>query len=246
MGLNIPVNEVKKTILLLMDVWVGPGWVVVDVFSPAMERFKVAIWMANKGDFALVSVEAVAEYMGHKGVEVDLWRASISIVVPSTWLLLLEDGESAWELCVLCKIMVLGKELDVSLWKESFRQVEHWVYISGLAETTSRRSVVEFLNNCCGTTVDHFFGKLNDNCLALWMTVQFKSAGGMNKALSMDGTVYSGPLQCPLMVVSEHSQAPITQEKRSSTARSLASPSQGWRRNGRPNTTVRPAVSAEE
>lgn len=44
--------------------------------------------------------------------------------------------------------MVFSKELDVSPWKGSFRQVEHRVYISSLVETTSCL-VIELLNNHC-------------------------------------------------------------------------------------------------
>ncbi len=85
------------------------------------------------------------EYVGRKGIMVDPRRMSLSIVVLGTWLLLLDNTTTARDLCTLCKVILFRKELDISPWKESYRQTDHWVYIQGLAETTSRRSVIEFL-----------------------------------------------------------------------------------------------------
>lgn len=137
MGLDIPMAELKDTVAVLMRAWQGPGKVTVDVFQLAKECFKIAIWVVNKQDFALVTSEALAEYLVCKNIEFSPAHASLSIVVPGTWQLLLDDMTTAEKICGLCCIVLLSKELDVGPWKDSYRQVSNKVYIQGLVETTS-------------------------------------------------------------------------------------------------------------
>jgi hypothetical protein len=103
MGLYIPPEEVEHTIMLLTNLWAGLGHISMDIFSPAKEKFKVAFRTTSKSNFTLITVEALTEYAGHKGVGVDTCQVSISIILPGTWLLL-EDTNTTHNLCTLCKI----------------------------------------------------------------------------------------------------------------------------------------------
>ncbi len=71
MALNIPLKEVKQTILLLTNIWAGPGHLSMDIFNPTKEKFKVTIRTTNKNNFALITMKELAEYAGCKGMVIN-------------------------------------------------------------------------------------------------------------------------------------------------------------------------------
>jgi hypothetical protein len=148
--------------------------------------------VANKGDFAVVTLEALMEFLAYKGIHLNLSHSSLSIMVPGTWLLLLDDAECMSKIYTLCQIILLGKELEVGHWKDGYCQVEHQIYVQGLAETASQHAILNFLWCRCGEIMDHHFGKLDDGCMAPWMTIQFKTASGMDHAIKL-----SAVISCP-------------------------------------------------
>ncbi|ELR10997.1 uncharacterized protein ACA1_354350 [Acanthamoeba castellanii str. Neff] len=170
MGLNIPMDEVNHTTKVLKGAWQAR-----------------AIHIANNGDFTVITLDALITYLKHKGVILNPMHTSLSMVVPSTWLLLLNDMAAAEAICTLCHVILLGKELDISPWKDGYTQGSNQVYIQGLAEITSCHAVMEFLRHRCVPVTDHFFSQLINGRMALWMTIQFKLATGMNKALELNG-----------------------------------------------------------
>jgi hypothetical protein len=145
MGLDIPPSELDDIAAVLSSAWQGLGCISIDVFQLAKERIKVAIRVVNKGDFAVVTLEALEEYLARKGITLDPAHASISMIVPGMWLLLLDDASAAEKICALCQIVLVGKELNIGPWKEGYTQAGNHVYIQGLAEMASRHAVVEFL-----------------------------------------------------------------------------------------------------
>lgn len=186
MALNIPAHEVEETALLLSSKWVLPGRVTIGRFIPAGDQIKLAVRAANKDDVAMVTSEALAEYARRRGIEFDHGLVAVTMVAPGTWAITLEDAELATRLTSLYKVVLFGKELSICVWKESFRQSGHHAYVSGLAETTSRRGVVEFFHRKCGDVINHHFGKLPDSRPAPWITIQFRRAGDLTKALEFN------------------------------------------------------------
>ncbi|ELR20018.1 uncharacterized protein ACA1_113630 [Acanthamoeba castellanii str. Neff] len=186
MALDIPAHEVEEVALLLAVKWTVPGRVSIGCFLLTSNQIKLAVWVANKSNVAMVTADVLATHALCHGIEFDHCLVAVSMVVPGTWTLTLEDPDLANQLCSLYKVVLFSKELSISPWKESFRQAEHWAYVSGIAKTTSRRGVIEFFCLKCGEVTDHHFGKLPDGRMALWITIQFKMANGLTKALQFD------------------------------------------------------------
>jgi hypothetical protein len=63
MGLDIPELEIEEMVCKLLSCWWGLGCIMIDVFQPVREWVKVAIWVANKGDFVVVTLEALVEFL---------------------------------------------------------------------------------------------------------------------------------------------------------------------------------------
>jgi hypothetical protein len=189
MGLNIPKEEINETAHKLTSCWRGPGHITIGIFKPAKEQVKVAIQVTNKGNFTIVTLEALTEFLGHKGIQLNLSHSSLSIIVPGTWLLLLNDTECTSQIYTLCCIILLGKELEVGPWKDSYHQAEHCIYMQGLANMASWQAILDFLWCRCGEIMDHHFGKLKEGHMAPWMMVQFKMATSVDHAIALSGTI---------------------------------------------------------
>jgi len=197
MALDIPVHEGEEVALLLTVKWTTLGRVSIGCLLLASNQIKLAVRVANKSDITMVTANTLAMYTLCHGIEFDHCLVAVSMVVPGTWMLTLKDSDLANWLCSLYKVVLFGKELSISPWKESFRQAEHWAYVSGITETTSRRGVIKFFCLRCGEVTDHHFRKLPDGRMALWVTIQFKMANGLAKALQFDSTLPPPPLSAP-------------------------------------------------
>jgi hypothetical protein len=190
--------------------------------------------VANKNDMAMVTTEALAVYSLHHGIKFDHCLVAVSMVAPGTWTLTLKDTELATCLTSLYKVILFGKELSICLWKDSLRQSKHQAYVSGITETTSRQGVVKFFRHKCSDMIDHHFSKLADSRPAPWITIQFKRASNLSKALKFNSKPPLPPLPWP-----PHSlcyPSPLIQTTSISTA--SASPSL------RPNQSVKLPSSA--
>lgn len=189
LAMDIPTHEVEEVAMLLTTKWVLPGCVSIGHFLPARDQIKLAIHITNKAKVAMVTTEALAKYAHCHGINFNHHHMAVSMVALGTWTLTLDNAELATRLTSLYKVILFGKELSICVWKDSFRQAKHWAYVSGILETTSRQGVVEFFRCKCGEIIDHHFGKHLDGRLALWITIQFKKANDLNKALMYNSMV---------------------------------------------------------
>jgi hypothetical protein len=187
MALDIPEQEVDDTMMALTAKWTGPGRITIGRFCEAKGQIKLAIHAPSKEVVAMVTAEALAEYTGRRGMMFNHRQVVVSMVVPGTWAVTLEDTDLASRLCSLYKVVLFSKELSVGVWKDNFRLTANKVYVSSMLETTSRRGVVEFFRRKCGEIVDHHYGKLPDGRMAPWVTVQFNNSESMAKALAYSG-----------------------------------------------------------
>jgi hypothetical protein len=58
-----------------------------------------------------------------------------------------------------------------------------------------RQGVIEFFHLWCGEVTNHYFGKLPNSRMALWITIEFKKASSLAKALEYNSTL--PPITCP-------------------------------------------------
>jgi hypothetical protein len=188
LAIIVPKDEVVPIVERIAPIWTGLGQVSVGVFVLACEKTKVAIRVA-KGVVVRVDLNTVVGYLSHQGVMLNLQCATLTMVVPSTWQLLLEDCAVTEAICALHSIVILRQELAVGPWLDVFNPgVSHQAFVQNLAEATSRTLVVNYFATRCGPVLSLHFGKLEDQRFAPWVLIEFASAAGLCNALALSGT----------------------------------------------------------
>lgn len=230
----VPEGEVEELAAHITPLWNGPGQISVGLFVPSLKKTKITI-RATKGVVVQVNLGGIIDYVAIHGIVIKPHQASLVMVVPGAWQLLIKDHAVTEAVCTLSSILVLGKELTIGPWLNVFGSgARHHANMQNLATASSHTTLVSFFITKCSTVLNSHFGKLPDRRYTPWMLIEFASAVGLHNALVLSGSPNSPLLpqpkphipQCPPCgAISLTALGPLTQAPSGSMARS--SPSSG-------------------